>query len=48
MRNKIIRDAVRFNAKGDVIIPFHRVGHDRPNLAEVLDAVSRLPRREAK
>mgnify|MGYP003128670786 CR=1 FL=1 len=48
MKNKVIRDAVRFNAKGDVIIPFHRVGHDRPNLAEVLDAVSRLPRKEAE
>ena len=37
-------DAVRFNAKGEVIVPFHRVGHVKPDLSELLLAVSKLPK----
>ncbi len=35
--------ALRFNAKGEITIPFHRVGVDRPDLAELLKALSKLP-----
>jgi|TARA_R100000781_G_scaffold103357_1_gene66973 hypothetical protein len=40
--------SIRFNAKGEIIVPFHRVGHDRPDLASLLEAVKQLPPKEKK